>query len=102
MKSIRVAGHDYTLRIMPEDWGDDSSNHGNCCTSKLEIKVARGHISRMRETLLHEIGHAIYYEYSLDEASGEEHVNSLYCSGWYQVFRDNPQLLRFICGDIRK
>ena len=52
--------------------------------------------SRAIETLLHEIGHAIYHEYSIGEASGEEAINSLYMSGIHQVMVDNPRVVELL------
>ena len=94
---IKVAGHNYQVKIMEEDWVSQTSSRGQCCSNTLVIRIAsKMKRSRGVETLLHEIGHAIYHEYSIGEVSGEEAVNSLYMSGIHQVLVDNPQLVKLL------
>ena len=48
------------------------------------------------DTLLHELNHAIYWAYGLEDADKEERVVATFATAWTQVFRDNPDLLEFI------
>jgi hypothetical protein len=91
-ESVKVAGHIYQIQYMPEEWGDEMVRQGDCCPTSLRIRISPN--ARWKETLIHEIGHAIYYEYSIGHCSEEESTNSLYMSGMHQVMVDNPSLIR--------
>lgn len=107
---IRVAAHTYTLEHATKEWFADTEKYGECDFDKCILKVVSPELvsrDRYLETLCHEIGHAINHEYSVGqlECQGElhkieEHMNSLLSTGWFQVLRDNPQLLDLL--DTRK
>ena len=93
---IRIIGHDYRVVFKESDWKTESDSHGQCDTTAMRIKIVKGMPrSRTLETLVHEIGHAIYYEMGIThvEDKGEEAINGLFMSGWHQVLMDNPQLV---------
>ena len=73
---------------MTPEWKDEMERQGDCLVSELRIRVVAD--ERRLETLIHEVGHAIYYEWGLTHAQDEEAINSLYCSGLHQVMVDNP------------
>ena len=54
------------------------------------------------DTLLHEINHAIYWAYGIDDADKEERIVAAFATAWTQVFRDNPALLDFITASLHK
>jgi len=91
--SVKVAGHRYKIRLVG---GEHTPNHGQCDTGALLISLTRGEASRMRETLIHEIGHAIYYEYDVESCADEECRVSRLSTGWHQVLVDNPKLILHI------
>ena len=48
------------------------------------------------DSLIHEIGHAIYFFYGLNDESDEEtNVNQMGI-GWSQIWVDNPDLVKFL------
>jgi len=93
-KHLKVAGHVYTVEWMSRQWKDEMERQGDCLVSELRIRIAED--ERLLETLLHEIGHAIYYEYSLAHVEEEEAINSLYMSGLHQVLKDNPMVVKLL------
>ena len=94
---IKIAGHDYQIKVMEKDWISQTGSRGQCDSDALVIRIAaKMPRSRAIETLLHEIGHGIYHEYSIGEASGEEAINSLYMSGMHQVLVDNPRVVKLL------
>ena len=93
-EKVKVAGFTYTIRLVEGEWGEHTEKHGQCDPSKLEIIVVDD--VRVKETLWHEIGHAIYYEYNIKEVKGEEAINSLYMLGIFQVLVDNTAMRKLI------
>lgn len=53
------------------------------------------------DTLLHEINHAIYWAYGLEEGDKEERIVATMATAWLQIYRDNPKLLTWIADTIR-
>ena len=100
---IRVAAHDYVLEHKSKEWSTDGEQFGMCDREQLILKIVDPSLcawDRYLETIVHEVGHAIFYEYHIGQleahgaiASLEEHINSLMSTGWFQVLRDNPQLI---------
>lgn len=92
--AVKIAGHIYEIEWKDADWKDDSGREGDCSATNLLIRVAKG--VRAVETLWHEIGHGVYYEYAIEQVEGEEAINSLYMMGIYQVLVDNPEIRSLI------
>lgn len=46
--------------------------------------------------LIHEINHAIYSFYNIDDKMDEEKTVTAMAIGWVQVYKDNPKLVEFI------
>ncbi len=93
-KEIKVAGHQYRVKVKNGSWGDDSRLRGNCSSQELEIKIdSNMPKSRRVETLLHEIGHAIYHEYNIQDEDREERTVTAFATGLHQVLTDNPALI---------
>lgn len=93
-ESVKVAGHVYEIRQKDADWRDNGDKHGLCNITDLFICVAMD--KRWKETLIHEIFHAIDWEYCLSAAQNEEQRVSLYGVGWFQVLTDCPELKRVL------
>lgn len=56
---------------------------------------------RLADTLIHEIGHAIFDIYGLAEADGEERTVRTLSTAWIQVYGDNPWLLGWLSRALR-
>lgn len=91
--SIKIAGQNYKVESMPKKWVHHTDTYGQCDTEHLAIHLATNiPESRKGETLLHEVLHAIYYEYGLSHVNDEEGIVSLLSVGLYQVLKDNEEL----------
>ena len=95
--SVRIGHFDYRV----EDWNSDkaslASRYGECSHLEKVIRVARHHGPRQAaETLLHEMLHAIWNQWVIEDSDPEERVvNTLtgaLCSAW----RDNPEAFEWI------
>ena len=96
-KTIRVACYDYAVEKMDKHTAIEDRKYGSCSSIKHIISIDT-EIDDMRvvNTLIHEVGHAIYDAYEIQEGDHEERIISTMATGWTQVFRDSPELLEFI------
>jgi hypothetical protein len=96
-----------TLRIGPYDikvinWdrlaASASERLGEFSSMELCIRVDFASYSPLFSAgvLLHEINHALYWHYGVDDKDGEERICGMMANGWLQVWRDNPSLLKWI------
>lgn len=99
--TIRIGHRDFKIKKMSPAWASDTSNSGEYCGAQEEIRVQVNMPSRhfAVEVVLHEISHAIFDCFGLDDeddALKEERVIHAMGCGWTQVFRDNPELVEWI------
>jgi len=53
------------------------------------------------DTLIHEINHAIFWAYGIEDEDKEERLIGVFSTAWTQVFGDNPDLLEFIKDSLK-
>ena len=101
-ESIRVAGHN----LIVEKYGLDTAVVGglygafHAMRGKILICDELDKISCL-DTLIHELGHAIFFFYGLAEDSDEETVVNQMGIGWAQIWVDNPALVKFLNYAVR-
>ena len=97
-ESVRVAHVD--IKICEWDQLESSVEHmwGSFIAAKMQINVTAQdrQFHEVLCTLLHEINHAIFWAYLLQDDDKEERICDVMAVGWAQVYRDNPQIVRFI------
>ena len=54
------------------------------------------------DLVLHELGHAIVYQYRISEVKDEEHTVNSMASGYTEIFKRNPLLLKWIIKELGK
>ncbi len=94
-KQVKVGAYIYKIIPMKEFSG--SGHCGTCNNETLEIRV-RTTLSpaQVKNTLLHEILHAVYYHQGMGDSEGEEVVVNGIANGLQMVFHDNPILKRYL------
>lgn len=93
---VRVGGHNVDI-VWVDDLSDGDDGSTTCgeyhCHPKYEICVLHdANVSNIVDTLFHEISHAIWDIYGIEEGNNEEQVVSILASAWTQIMRDNPRL----------
>lgn len=93
-QAIRVGPYDFAVGLLPE--GDE--NYGLFSPNEMTIRVRPDvpSVVHVIDTVLHEIMHAIFWAYLLREADDEERTVGTLATGWTQVYRDNPGLVRWL------
>ena len=93
--SIRIGPYDIAIAVKDRINDDDDVgeyNHGQ----SICLRTNQYNPMFAVDTVLHEVGHALYKCSGLDDGSSEESVITALASGWTQVFRDNPELLSWL------
>ncbi len=98
---VKVGGFTHTI----EDWDPreaESRDHfGECQRNRKLIRVDCSYGDRQSaKTLLHEILHVIYSEWSIKDSDDEEAVVDSMSNGLHAVYRDNPELMRWIADRL--
>jgi len=91
-KKVKVGAHDYVIRwVAPENLPED--RHGDCDDNKCIIRVSKDLIpSRAWEILMHEIEHALWHFFDLEDGASEEKCVTVMARGRLMIERDNPWL----------
>lgn len=97
-KSVRVGPHIWRVELWTHLQGSASGKYGECSTQEFRISVqAEVHaLSSLFDTVIHELSHAIYWAQDIADDDKEERSVTRYATGWTQVFRDNPELVRWL------
>lgn len=94
--NIKIGGLVYEIEFV-DNWREGGTNNddaiGHVFYRDLKIKVDNNYAGWKRETLLHEIIHAISDDRGLNFT--EEQVGQ-FGKGLYQVMKDNPQVMLYI------
>lgn len=100
--NIRIGYADYSV----EDWAYtealSNGNDGECHNQTRTIRVRNDlNPGRKANVLLHEILHAAYNMGDLSDGCSEEKVVTVLANQLTQVWRDNPEFIRFMEGSFR-
>ena len=94
IKSLRIGCRKYSV----QEWADSemmtTDSYGQCDKQRGVIYICT-HLDPIvvADTFLHEIMHAIWHEYNLQDSDQEERIVHTLSTGLVQVMLDNPQLL---------
>ena len=97
-KKIKVAAFDIDIRLVGHEEMASRGEWGNFQAYAYLINIDSSIPSNYKlvDTLLHEIGHALYWAYGIEDYDKEERIVRTFATGWTQVYRDNPELVAFI------
>ena len=92
IKKLTIMGTQHSVRWnarLKDDWGDFDAE-------KKLIRIAKAPLLQQRETLLHEVMHAIEEQYGFD--MNHDHL-TLMARGLLAVLRDNPEFREVLLGE---
>lgn len=99
--NIKIAAFDFAVVKWTHKEATAVGRFGECSTFEQVIRLDESLQSiKLVDTLIHEIGHAIYWAYCIEDGDKEERVVSTMATAWTQVFRDNPYLVKFISNRL--
>lgn len=96
--SVRVGGFDFRIEkwnpnqtLGAQRWGEFSS-----AEARIAVQRDMPTVHKAVDTVLHEISHAIFWVYGIEDEDKEERIVSTFGSAWMALYRDNPWLLDWI------
>ena len=96
-KSIRVAAFDIEIKSWDAHYGNDRGRFGEFSAGQQEIRIDQSlKPQKLLDTMFHELGHAIYWAYGMEDDDKEERIVSTFATAWTQIFRDNPDFRAWI------
>jgi hypothetical protein len=91
---IKILAFDYQVRWLPADLFGD---YGRIDSDRLTLALLIDQPEQvLRDTILHEIIHALNFHLQLRESPSDEDIASRLSTGLLTVFRDNPQLASWL------
>lgn len=95
---IRVGPFDFAILRMDAIRSQEEGKFGffSATGGEIAIQAEFAHPTKAADTLVHEIGHAIFWAYGIEDGDKEERVVNVTSSAWCQVYRDNPWLLGWL------
>jgi hypothetical protein len=100
--SLRIGAFDIAIETMTPVQVQVANGHGSFSSAELMIRVEETAASPASavDTLLHEIGHAIWFAYLLEDTDKEERTVATMATAWTQIYRDNPELVAWIAATL--
>lgn len=96
-QTIKVACFDYKIVKWTYQQASEKRRYGECSSYTQEIRIDETLKSyKLLDTLIHEINHAIYWAYNIQDEDMEERIVTSFATAWTQIYRDNINLLKFI------
>ena len=101
-KIIKVAGFDITIERMNHAVSMSDQVFGDWTPIEQKIRIDLA-LSRHKvvDTMIHELLHAIHWAYVIKNEDEEERIVSVTSTALTQVFRDNPDLMKWIQYNLR-
>lgn len=100
IKKVRINGHHYDLAYYDKSNIRKDECYGECQKHRNQILIAPNlNKSVEKETVIHEMLHAIWSEYSLDNFFPEEQEEVLVTTlakGIHSVLENNPKLMNYL------
>ncbi len=95
---IRIAGFDFKLERWTHQQAAGAARYGEFSSIEQTIRIQRDMPSPFKaaDTLLHEISHAIFWVYGMNEGDKEERMVSILGTAWMTLHRDNPWLAKWL------
>ena len=92
-KKVKVGPYTYQVKTW-DTGGDDNGCYGDCSNTHHVIHIGtRYSDTKVRAILLHEILHAIWHVWTIEDEDTEERMIQTLTHGLLAVINDNPKLL---------
>jgi len=96
--TIRVGPFDLAIEKWsgPRYASGQRKGHFSPCEQAIAVAVDHATPIDAVDTLLHEIGHAVWWAYGVHDEDKEERIVATLATAWLQVYRDNRWLLDWL------
>ena len=97
-KQVKIGPYWFKIKAL-NTVEDKIEYFGECNTTTQTITIETNQQPMIvLDSLIHEINHAIWWLFQLEDTDVEEKIVSVMATGWTMVYGDNPELLRWIVG----
>lgn len=98
--SIRVGPFDFEIEKWNPVAAEESRRYGECSTRGQVIRIRSDMTNAVKaaDTFVHELSHAIWWVYGIEDSDSEERTVNLSSTGWVSTYRSNPWLLGWLAG----
>ncbi len=99
---VRVGGFDVKIEIREISADRGRTCFGEYCHEEMTILLSpkQPGLTFAADTVMHELGHAIYADRDLRVRDSEERIIGQLSRGYTQTFRDNPELLKWLTKSL--
>lgn len=98
---VKIGLHDYKIEVWPPHEASSAHRYGECNHVLHIIRVDTSHtLVQSGETLLHEIIHAVYAVWNIEDDDKEERTVGGLSLGLATVWRDNPDVFAWIAMNL--
>ena len=96
--SIKIGPHYFKIERWEHTASTTHQQYGQCSVSEKTLRVDRMLEGTWHwlETMIHEINHAVYWVYDIEDEDKEERVVAAFSTAWTSIYQDNPELVTFI------
>jgi hypothetical protein len=100
---LRIGAFDFRVESWEHMAAAAAGKFGEFSAIEMVIRVDQtvNHY-KVIDTLLHEVHHAIWWAYGIQDSDAEERIVNILSSALLQVFRDNPELVVWIRAMLQK
>ncbi len=96
--NIRVGAWDFSIEKWHANRAAGARRWGECSCTEMRISIQQDMPNRAQamHTFLHEVSHAVWWAFGVEDEDKEERTVNLSSCGWVCVYRDNPWLLDWL------
>lgn len=101
--SVKVGAWNYQIELWDTNEAIGQAASAECSTMAKIIHIRESDTrKRAAQNLLHEILHAVYYEWNMSAGDAQERVVSTMADGLAAVWHDNPGVMRWIASGLAR
>jgi hypothetical protein len=102
IKYINILGTEWSVFWFDNELPCGSDDWGLCYKDKRRIEIVHNSIHGCEaDTFLHEIMHAIWYEYKRSNRETEENAVAVLSAGLINIFKHNPEVLAYLTTNLK-
>ena len=97
-EKVRIGAFDFQIQRWNSYQAAAAQRWGECSTTEFVIRIQVDMPTRHKavDTVLHEIMHAIYVIFGVEDDDKEERIVSMFAKALAGVYRDNPWIIEWL------
>tara|TARA_R100000306_G_C4342445_1_gene125928 strand:+ start:525 stop:872 length:348 start_codon:yes stop_codon:yes gene_type:complete len=101
IKYINILGSEWSVFWFDNELPCGSDDWGLCYKDKRRIEILNNSVPEFEvDTFLHEVMHAVWYEYKRSNRETEENAVAVLSAGLINIFKHNPEVLAYLTKNL--